>query len=153
MSGLRVHMEHGPETYLANEDMMGGVFVEPVDATSTIQKVKRATAGSRRVLGLCIGDAAAVVGTTAETMDAWNRPTQGVLKPPNEIAVAYRGSWWLWNNSAARIEFGDHVKAAANGAFVKWVDGTDGADLKLAKCIEVGGVAIGAEGKFRLLLG
>lgn len=153
MAGLRPHLEHGPETYLVNENLVGGVFVEPVDATTTVKKVKKATAGSTRVLGLALGDAAAVAGGVAETTDPWGRPTAGGLTPPNEVAVAYRGSWWLKNTSGATIHFGDRIKCAAGGAFEKATLPADAA-LVIGVCIhQEGPVLNNTEGKFRLTLG
>ena len=89
MAGLRPHLEHGPETHLVSTDLVGGTFVEP--DTGSPGKVKPAAAGSAAVLGLALGDAAAVAGAVASSQDAWGRYTAGALKPPNEVAVAYRG--------------------------------------------------------------
>lgn len=151
MAGLRPHLEQGPETHLANVDIVGGVFVEP---DSTTGKIKPAIANSTTCLGLAIGDAAAVAGQAANTTDTWGRPTMGILKPPNEVAVAYRGSWWLKNTSAAAFTYGQLLTTGANGILQALGAAAAGEGRTVvAKCIEPAGVAIGAEGRFRLLLG
>jgi hypothetical protein len=100
MSGLRPHLEHGPETHLVSTNLVGGTFVEVDGVTG---KVKPAGAGSVVCLGLALGDAAATAGMQAVTQDAWGRNYGGGLNPPNEVAVAYRGSWWLKNTSGGTL--------------------------------------------------
>jgi hypothetical protein len=149
MPGLRPHLEQGPETHLANVNIIGGTFVEPDGTTG---KVKPCVAASAVCLGLAIGDAAAVAGAMAQTTDAWGRPTGGGLNPPNEVSVAYRGSWWLKNVSGATIPYGALIQTAANGGFAI-AGATPAAGTIVAKCINPGGVVNNAEGRFRLLLG
>lgn len=152
MAGLRPHLEQGPETYLVNEDIVGGTFVEPVDATSTVKKIRKAAAASTRVLGLAIGDAAGAAGNVPETTDAWGRPRSGGLTPPNEVAVAYRGSWWVVNTTGATLHFGSLLVCGANGTIAA-AGATPAVGTVIAKVIEAKGIAPNAEGKIRLLLG
>lgn len=150
MAGLRPHLEHGPETHFANEDIVGGTLVEAVDA-STTKKVRKASAGSTTVLGLAIGDAAAIPGAVAPVLDAWGRNTAGQLTPPNEVAVAYRGSWWLKNTTAAVLGYGTRLVCGANGTIAA-AGVTPDARTIVGIVIEPGGITVGAEGRVRLTI-
>jgi len=145
MAGLRVHLESGPETHLVSTDLVGGTLVEPDGVTG---KVKPAVANSTAVLGLAQGDAAAVAGAIAQTTDAWGRPTAGGLKPPNEVAVCYRGSWWVKNTSGTAWTYGQRLYAGAAGI----IQGTVTSGAVVAICIEPAGVANNAEGRVRLTI-
>lgn len=154
MAGLRPHLEQGPENHLAGVDIIGGTFVMP-GTGGTAGKVILATAAlNDTVLGLAIGDAAAVAGQAANTNDPWGRPVGGVLTPPNEVAVAYRGSWWLKNSSGAPFTYGQ-LLTVANGGILTALGAAAAVDARtiVARCIEPAGVANLAEGRFRLLLG
>jgi hypothetical protein len=148
MPGLRPHLEHGPETYLANVNILGGQLVEP---DSTTGKIKPATAGSTACLGLAIGDAAATPGMVAATQDAWGRYTAGAITPPNEVAVAYRGSWWIKNTSGGTLAFGARLICAAAGAIAA-SGATPDARTVIGVVIEPGGIANNAEGRVRLTI-
>jgi len=146
MAGLRVHLEQGPETHLVSTDLVGGTLVEPDGVTG---KVKPATLNSTTVIGLATGDAAATAGAVATTTDTWGRPVGGGLTPPNEVAVAYRGSWWVKNTSGTAWTYGQALYAGAAGI----VQGTTTTGRIVAFCIEPAGVANNAEGRVRLQLG
>lgn len=148
MAGLRPHLEHGPETHLAGVDLVGGTLVQPGTA-GTAGKVIKAAADSTTVLGLALGDAAATAGGVAATQDAWGRYTAGGLTPPNEVAVAYRGSWWVKNTSGVAWTYGQPLYAGANGI----LQGATTTGRLVAFCIEPAGVANNAEGRVRLQLG
>src|SRR6476661_9326588 len=139
MAGLRPHLEHGPETYLVAVDIVGGTFVEAGTA-GNLGKVVKAAAGSTTVLGLAIGDAAATAGAVAGTTDAWGRNISGQLTPPNEVAVAYRGSWWLKNTSGGLLAQGTRLIAAANGTFAA-AGATPDARTIIGVVIEPDGIA------------
>jgi len=145
MAGLRPHLEKGPETHLVSTNLVGGTLVEPDGVTG---KVKPSVANSTAVLGLAIGDAAATAGAVATTTDAWGRPTGGGLTPPNEVAVAYRGSWWLKNTSGTAWTYGQRLYAGAAGI----VQGTVTTGAVIGICIEPNGVANNAEGRVRLTI-
>jgi hypothetical protein len=145
MAGLRVHLEHGPETHLVSTDLVGGTLVEADGVTG---KVKPSVANSTAVLGLALGDAAATAGAVAQTTDAWGRPTAGGLKPPNEVAVAFRGSWWIKNTSGTAWTYGQRLYSGAAGI----VQGTVTTGAVVAICIEPAGVANNAEGRVRLTI-
>jgi hypothetical protein len=146
MAGLRPHLEHGPETHLVSTNLVGGTLVEPDGVTG---KVKPSTLNSATVLGLALGDAAATAGAVAATQDAWGRYTGGGLTPPNEVAVAYRGSWWIKNTSGTAWTYGQPLYAGAAGI----TQGTTTTGRLVGFCIEPGGVANNAEGRVRLQLG
>ena len=145
MAGLRPHLEHGPETHLVSVNIVGGTLVEPDGVTG---KVKASTLNSTTVLGLALGDAAAVAGMQAVTQDAWGRNYGGGLNPPNEVAVAYRGSWWLKNTSGTAWTYGQRLYAGASGI----VQGTTTTGALVGICIEPAGVANNGEGRVRLTL-
>ena len=149
MSGLRPHLAGGgkPETHLAGVNMVGGTLVEPGTA-GTAGKVVAAAANSVKVIGLAIGDAAATAGAVAQTTDAWGRPTGGGLTPPNEVAVAYNGSWWVKNTSGATWDYGDRLYPGAAGILTK----TAGTGRAVGICIEPAGVLNNAEGRVRLTI-
>ena len=151
MAGLRPHLEHGPETHLAGVDIVGGTFVEPGTA-GTAGKVVKAAAGSTSVIGLAIGDAAATAGAVAATQDAWGRYSSGGLTPPNEVAVAYRGSWWVKNTSGGALAYGTRLITGANGTIAA-AGATPDARTVVAVVIEPAGIANNAEGRLRLNLG
>src|SRR5690242_20779159 len=112
MAGLRPHLERGPETHLVSTNLVGGTLVEPDGVTG---KVKPSVANSTAVLGLALGDAAATSGMQAVTQDAWGRNYGGGLNPPNEVAVAYQGSWWVKNTSGSAWTYGQRLYAGAGG--------------------------------------
>jgi hypothetical protein len=145
MAGLRVHLEHGPETVLVSENMVGGTFVEPDPGNPG--KVRKTVVNSTTVLGCVQGDAAAVTGMVAAAQDEWGRYNAGQLKPPNETALLYRGSWWLRNSTGAPMAFGSRVFAGAGGTMV-----ATGTGPAVGIVIEPGGIAAGAEGRVRLTI-
>lgn len=145
MAGLRPHLEHGPETHLVSTNLVGGTLVEPDGVTG---KVKPSVANSTAVLGLALGDAAATAGMVAGTVDTWGRNVAGQLTPPNEVAVAYRGSWWLKNTSGTAWTYGQRLYAGAAGI----VQGTVTTGAVIGICIDPAGVANNAEGRVRLTI-
>jgi hypothetical protein len=145
MSGLRPHLEHGPETHLVSTNLVGGTLVENDGVTG---KVKPSAVDSTKVLGLALGDAAATAGMQAVTQDAWGRNYGGGLNPPNEVAVAYRGSWWLKNTSGVAWTYGQRLYSGAAGI----VQGVTTTGSVVGICIEPGGVANNAEGRVRLTI-
>lgn len=144
MAGLRPHLQSGPETHLASVNIVGGTFVEPDGVTG---KVKPTVVNSTAVLGLAIGDAAATSGMQAVTQDAWGRNVGGALNPPNEVSVAYRGSWWLKNATGSALAYGARVYAAAGGGLA-----ASGTGSVVGIVIEPGGIANNAEGRIRLTI-
>jgi predicted enzyme related to lactoylglutathione lyase len=145
MSGLRPHLETGPETHLVSTNLVGGTLVEN---DSTTGKVKPSVANSTAVLGLALGDAAATAGMQAVTQDAWGRNYGGGLNPPNEVAVAYRGSWWVKNTSGTAWTYGQRLYSGAGGI----MQGTVTTGSVVAICIDPAGVANNAEGRVRLTI-
>lgn len=144
MAGLRPHLEKGPETHLANVNIVGGTFVAPDAATG---KVKPTVVNDATVLGLAIGDASSVGGAVTPTADAWGRYTAGALLPPNEVAVAYSGSWWIKNSTGGALAYGARVFAGAAGVLA-----ASGTGPSVGIVIEPGGIANTAEGRVRLTL-
>jgi hypothetical protein len=144
MPGLRPHLEHGPESYLANVNIKGGVFVEPDGTTG---RIKPTVVNSSAVLGLAIGDAAGTPGMVAPALDAWDRYSGGGMTPPQEVAVAYRGSWWIKNTTGGALAFGARVYAGAAGVMA-----ASGTGSVVGLVIEPGGIANNAEGRVRLTI-
>lgn len=148
MAGLRVHLEHGPETHLANVNLVGGQVVAPDGVTG---RVRAATGTDTTILGVAQGDAAAfaTAGALASTTDAWGRHASGGLTPPNEVAVVYRGSWWLKNTSGATWAYGQRLYVGANG-ILTGTPSTSGVVVGI--CIDPAGVANTAEGRVRVTI-
>ena len=148
MAGLRPHLEHGPETHLVSTNLVGGTLVEVDGVTG---KVKPASAGSVTCLGLALGDAAATAGMQSVTQDAWGRNVGGAMNPPNEVAVAYRGSWWVKNTSGGTLAYGARLICGAAGALAA-AGATPDARTLIGIVIEPAGIANNAEGRIRLTL-
>jgi hypothetical protein len=144
MAGLRPHLEHGPETHLVSTNIVGGTFVEPDGVTG---KVKPTVVNTATVLGLALGDAAATAGMQSVTQDAWGRNVGGAMNPPNEVAVAYRGSWWIKNTTGGALAYGARVYAGAAGVMA-----ASGTGSVVGIVIEPGGIANNAEGRVRLTI-
>jgi hypothetical protein len=102
-------------------------------------------------LGIALGDAAATAGMQAVTQDAWGRNYGGGLNPPNEVAVAYRGSWWLKNTSGGTLAYGVRLITGAAGSFAA-AGATPDARTIVGIVIEPGGIANNAEGRVRLTI-
>lgn len=152
MAGIRVVFEKGPLTFLATTVANGGnipagVFVEPDGTGTGATRIKPATAGSVKVLGVAIGDASGSNFSVSNATDAWGRPTvDHGLQPPNEVAVAYQGVWRL--KVVGRVEFGDPVKVGAGGLPTAHGAGTAATlGQVVGRCVEPGGIADGAVGK------
>lgn len=148
MAGLRPHLEHGPETHLVSTNLVGGTLVEVDGVTG---KVKPASAGSVVCLGLALGDAAATAGMVAGTTDTWGRNVAGQLTPPNEVAVAYRGSWWIKNTSGGTLAYGARLICGAAGTIAA-AGATPDARTIVGIVIEPAGIANNAEGRVRLTI-
>lgn len=150
MAGIRPVQEKGPLTFLATTLANGGLIkggqlVEPDAATGKI-KVAGASAA---ILGVATGDASPSDHTNANTTDDWGNPVVNAQYPPNEVAVAYQGVWRLENGGAAAIAFGELVIGAAGGTVAGNGAGTN-ALLVVGRCVEPGGIAVGATGKILL---
>lgn len=144
MSGVHYTLQHGPDTFQVNVAVTGGMLVEPDAATG---RVKPATAGSLKVLGVAANDANPA-GTDTATNFANQRPHVAVYYAPVDIKVTY----------AAAAAFGDRLVAAANGqvapvAAVSATPGTvDGNNTRaiIGICTEPAGVAAGQFRRMRL---
>lgn len=143
MAGVRPVFEHGPLSFSANVNIIGGQLVEPDAATG---RIKPAAADSAKCLGVAVGDAAGVAFTNTDTTDAWGNNITNFHYPPNEVAVAYQGVWRL--KASGAIAFGDLVACAANGEVKTLGAGAFG--TVIGRCVEPGGIAGGAFGKILL---
>lgn len=132
MPGIVVRRKHGPRSHEVAEAVTGGQLIEGRAAS----KVGVAGAGSKRVLGVAIGDA-----VPASSFNP--APVNGVLNAaplPNRVALASRGDE-VPVKYAAAAAFGQKLKAAAAGTVTPVVDGDD-AQLIVGKCIEPAGVTV-----------
>jgi hypothetical protein len=150
MASVTYTLQHGPDTFEVSAAVTGGQLVE-VDGTTG--KVKPATAGSLKVLGVAATDANPV-GTDTDTNYANARPHVAVYYAPVDVKVTYGGA----------AAFGDRLIAGAAGTVVPYVatDVTasptetliEGGISKVVQivgiCTEPGGVANGAKGRVRL---
>lgn len=135
MGSVIYALQHGPDTFEVNVAVTGGMLVEPDAATG---KVKPATAGSLKVLGVAAADANPA-GTDTATNFANARPHVAVYYAPVDVKVTYTGA----------ATFGAKLIAAANGQVTPAGATPDAASI-VGICTEPGGVAAGAKGRIRL---
>lgn len=144
-----VFKDGSPLTYSATTianggNIKGGMLVEPDGSTG---RIKPATAGTTKCLGVAMNDMAASDYATADTTDTWGNTIANMNPfPPNEGAVAYKGVFRL--KAAGAIAFGDLVQCAANGEVVTIGAGAFG--TVIGRCVEPAGIANGARGKILL---
>ena len=144
MTGVNPRFKHGPITYEVNAPVKGGQVVEPDGTTG---KIKPATAGSAKVLGVALTDAKPDGPTTSTDADGF--PVTVVPTLTKETVVE-DNAWIPGVTYAAAATFGAALKAAANGQVTPWVSGTDAADLIIGYCAAPAGVATGAKGLTRI---
>lgn len=141
--------ETGPKTYEVVENVQGGQLVEYRTGTPTqpgLSLVGVAAAGSTKVAGVATRDAVAAANQAAMQSFTSNDgyPAINVAVPSESVAVIKRGEVPLKYSAAAN--YGDKVKAAAAGAVIPWVRGTDSVELIVGVCQEQAGVANGSVG-------
>lgn len=130
MSGVTVVYEHGPVTYTVAEAVTGGQLIEA--RASSVVGV--AAAGSVKVLGVALKDA---TNATPAATDSYPLPSTVPVAKNAHVRVTY----------AANANFGDKLKAAANGQVTPFVGGTDtDPRLIVGYCAEPAGVTSGGTG-------
>jgi hypothetical protein len=133
MPGRFAMLATGPDTVEVSVAVTGGQLLEP---DSTTGKVKPATAGSAKVLGVAIDD-----GTPRASVDfGTHRPEIGVAYGPCDIKVKY----------AANCAWGVLLVAAATGQVTPYTAGTSTHDQIVGRCTEPAGVTATNEGRMRL---
>lgn len=143
MSGVLPVYGKGPLTYPVKTSVLGGQLVQ----ARTDSTVETAAAGSLKILGVALQDGYATDGSAGTT--SYGEPIYDVNFPEGGlIAVASSGIFKLAFTGA--VAFGECVKAGATGSVVKWVSGTDAADLIVGRCVELAGVSSGASGLVQL---
>lgn len=145
MPSTVVRIKQGPSTYTVNVAVAGGQLVE-FDGTTT--KIKPSTAASVGILGVALYAAApesSGAGTTT-----YGEPVQDMSVLQSEVAVAWTGEVKL--KAAGAIAAGALVVGAANGEVVT-AGGSPAVGTIVGRCVEPGGIASGALGMIRLLLG
>lgn len=152
MPGIRSVFEKGSpltffSTTIANGgNMKAGIMVEPDGTTG---KIKPATAGTKRSLGVLVTSTAASDYASSDTTDSWGNPViNEAAVYPVQAAVACMGVWKLKVTGA--VVFGQRVKCGAAGIIVPFVDGTDALDLCIGRCVDAAGIADQASGRIRL---
>lgn len=153
MPGIRPVFEKGsPLTFGATTvanggNMKAGIMVEPDGTTG---KIKPATAGTVKCLGVLVTNTAASNYGVTDGADAWDNPViDNSHQYPVQAAVAASGVWKLKVTGA--VAFGQRVKCGANGSIVP--DSAGGAATLgqlIGQCVEPGGIADGARGRIRL---
>lgn len=121
------YLQDGPSSFTVNVTTPAGVLVEPDSATG---KVKPATAGSLKVLGVAI--VAGVPDGTGTDLQQYAQPSR---IPVQRNCVA-------WVTFAADCPFGSKLIAAANGQVTPAGATPDSASL-VGQCFEPGGVLAG----------
>ena len=121
-------LQHGPKTFKVNVTVAGGQLVEPDGTTG---KVKPATAGSLKVLGVALLDASPD-GSGNNLSFGTNRPETSVARAC-EVRVTY----------AANAAFGAKLIAGVTGQ-VTPAGATPDALTVIGQCTEPAGVLAGA---------
>ena len=160
MPGIRPVFEKGPLTFSATTAANGGLISggRLVEPDGTTGRIKLAEPNSVTVLGVALGDAAPSDLSTTDGTDAWGNTVTNMTYHPNEVAVAYQGVWLLTNRGATKIDFGTLVAAAGTGVnrggVATWANAAAGAlsntHAVVGRCVEPGGIAVGATGKILL---
>jgi hypothetical protein len=132
MPGVTQVWEHGPVTRTVNSAITGGHLVQ----ARTDSKVETATAGSVKVLGVAMNDAAP--DASGEGTTTYGAPVTDISLPQPYVSIG-RGYFKVTYGGA--VAFGERLKAGASGKVVKWVSGTDAADLIVGRCEEEAGVS------------
>jgi len=101
MPGAHRSLHYGPDTYKVSAAVSGGQLVEADGSTGL---VKPATAGSKLVLGVALGDAAPIAADADPLVISQAQP---------EVAVAWNGDVDVTYTAACAM--GVQVKAGANG--------------------------------------
>lgn len=151
MAGVVANVRHGPSTYEVNTAIIGDRLVEPDGVTG---KIKHATAGSTRVLGVSLYEAMPA-GTAYEDTTSAGFPRVDHAVPQEYVAVGWTGEFKVL--AAGAINFGAQVAAGANGTVVPYTAAAAGAaqtfDQIVGRCTQPSGIANGASGLIRLNLG
>ena len=154
MPGIRPVFEKGPLTFSATTAANGGLITggKLVEPDGTTGRIKVAVAGSAKVLGVAVGDAAPSDMASGDTTDLWGNPVTNMTNHPNEVAVAYQGVWLLTNRGAGAIGFGDLVVAAGTAGNAGGVASraAEGLETVVGRCVEPGGIVAGQKGKILL---
>ncbi|AXH47229.1 scaffolding protein [Gordonia phage DelRio] len=148
MAGISQVTKGGPKTFTpaSGVTILGGTVVEARAAA----RIGPAAAGSVKVLGVALTDAIAPEQfPPANTTDALGRTVVSAVPIPTNVAVAYAGTE-VRVKFAAAAQFGDRLKAGANGTAVPALE-TDDARAIFAVCTDPAGVANGATGLIRIL--
>ena len=133
MTGIIPKFESGPVTYEVNAVVRGGRLVEPDGTTG---KVKEATAGTVKCLGVATTDAQPTA--TANTTDAFGNQVISMVNIDQYTAVGGDGRIYPVEYSA-NAAFGDKLVVTANGTVAPAGAAPDARTI-VGECREPGGV-------------
>lgn len=148
MAGVNKNRIGHDDVYEATEDIAGGLLVVPADGATLPGKQGIAVAGDGAddVLGVSSRLAKVTPEVTEPTTDADGYPVTEV-NPVNELVTVYKRCVMDVTYTAAAVEFGVKLAAAANGEVRAWV-AADGPESIVGECRVVGGMgAAGGVGK------
>lgn len=130
--------EKGPITFQVGAPVAVGQLGMP-GSGGTAGLVIPASAGITTCLGVATTDGLpAGTSNVSTTPEGW--PILNVGLADENVAFARHGVYKLQASGA--FGFGDHVKTGANGTVVRWVPGTDLAELQVGQCVDpAGGVS------------
>lgn len=145
MSGVvtgKARQKRGPLTFQVFQTVVAGQLVVPGTAGNAAL-VGVAGAGANNCLGVAT-TSGLVAGTAyTGTSSVSGYPFVEAQIPDENIAVDGHGIYAL--NALGTIANGDPIKCGATGGVLKWVSGTDAADLKIGRCVDaLGGTNGGA---------
>jgi len=148
MSGVPIHLKHGPASYVPAEPILGGQLVE----ARPNARIGVAAAGSTTVVGVALFDGEAPEAIASGTTVVNGRPLLIAGFTPPLVAVAYGGAEVPVTYSAA-CTFGQRVVTTALGQ-VGPAGATPAVGAIVGICTDpnVAGVAAGAVGLMRTLV-
>jgi hypothetical protein len=139
MAGVLPIHEHGPVTFevSAADAIVGGQLVESDSGSPAAVHV--AGAGSILVIGVATNDAVGSSYSQTTTVPGTTAPTVNAALLTNYVAVAASGVYPL--SYAASANFGQRLKAAANGTVTPFTGGETPNEL-VGICYEPAGVTV-----------
>jgi hypothetical protein len=141
MSGVLPHTKHGPESYQVSVLVKGGQLVVPDASPATTVSV--AGANAINVIGVAGVDAQPIPNQAGDTT-SYGQPLVDISVLPDYTPVWHGVD--IWVTYAANANFGQLLKAAANGQVTPWVDGTDTDPATIVgRCTMPGGVVIATQ--------
>ncbi|MGE5612686.1 MAG: hypothetical protein ACM3UO_00225 [Bacillota bacterium] len=142
MSGINKVSSGHDRVYEATVAIEGGLLVVPAAGATNpgVQGIALAGATALNVLGVTAVRAEPVASQGLTGTDSDGYPIT-YPNPVSELVTVYKQCEAIVTYTAVAVNFGDKLKAAANGQVAAWVSGTDSAAAIIGECRQVGGVS------------